>query len=288
MKKSLTTIAVTLKFYLALLLGLTLILQPATAQQRPHILAISHIAVKATDIEKSVAFYRDFLGYQEQLRLHYQDDGSLELVVMKVSDEQWIEIFTNQKRNEKDFNLYQIAFRYEDDEVLRNYLKRNGFQMPDKIGLGQMKNFGFTMRDPNNYIIEFQQYRKEGRLMSEKGQFLSDKRISTHIFNASIAVNDYAQSKYFYTDILGLKEGNTQTQFQIPGSGDGITFLKATGTSNFSLEVPNINTTKKQLKASPYFTKYNNHLIITKGQDGRKRIILVDPEGVQLELVELK
>ena len=160
--------------------------------------------------------------------------------------------------------------------------------MPDKIGLGQMKNFGFTMRDPNNYIIEFQQYRKEGRLMSEKGQFLSDKRISTHIFNASIAVNDYAQSKYFYTDILGLKEGNTQTQFQIPGSGDGITFLKATGTSNFSLEVPNINTTKKQLKASPYFTKYSNPLTITKGQDGRKRIILVDPEGVQLELVELK
>ncbi|HWI59063.1 MAG TPA: hypothetical protein VNZ22_17690, partial [Bacillota bacterium] len=41
------------------------------AQERPRILGLSHIAVKASDVEKSVAFYRDFLGYAEQGRLHH-------------------------------------------------------------------------------------------------------------------------------------------------------------------------------------------------------------------------
>ncbi len=288
MKNKETKIARGMKFIVVLFLLVIAIAQTTNAQEKPHILAISHIAVKAKDVEKSVAFYRDFLGYQEQLRLHYQDDGSLELVVMKVSDEQWIEIFTNQKRNLKDSNLYQIAFRYEDDEVLRTYLKSNGFPMPDKIGLGQMKNFGFTIRDPNNYIIEFQQYRKEGRLMSEHGQFLSDKRISNHIFNASIVVNEVEKSKHFYTELLGLIEGTTPNQFQIPDSKDGITFLNAAGTTHFSLEVGDIKKAKAQLKASTYFSEYNKPIDITKGKDGRKRIVLVAPEGVQLELVEMK
>ena len=288
MKNKETKIAVEMKFIGMLFLFVIGMVQATNAQEKPHILAISHIAVKATDVEKSVAFYRDFLGYQEQLRLHYQDDGTLELVVMKVSNEQWIEIFTNQKRNLKDSNLYQIAFRYEDDEVLRTYLKSNGFTMPDKIGLGQMKNFGFTIRDPNGYIIEFQQYRKEGRLMSEHGQFLSDKRISDHIFNASIIVNNYDKSKHFYTDILGLTNGTSENQFQIPDSKDGITFLNAGGTTHFNLAVADIKKTKAQLKASTYLLEYNKPIDITKGKDGRKRIVLTDPEGVQLELVEVK
>ena len=288
MKNKETKIYVGIKFILMLFVLVIVITKATNAQEKPHILAISHIAVKATDVEKSVAFYRDFLGYQEQLRLHYQDDGTLELVVMKVSDEQWIEIFTNQKRNLKDSSLYQIAFRYEDDEVLRTYLKSNGFNMPDKIGLGQMKNFGFTIRDPNGYIIEFQQYRKEGRLMSEHGQFLSDKRISDHIFNASIVSNDYDKSKHFYTDILGLTNGTSENQFQIPDSKDGITFLNAGGTTHFSLAVTDIKKAKAQLKASAYLSEYSKSIDITKGKDGRKRIILTDPEGVQLELVEMK
>ena len=287
MKNRLTKKGRAMKIIMIVIIIVTLIMKTSNAQEKPHILAISHVAVKATDIEKSVAFYRDFLGYQEQLRLHYQDDGTLELVVMKVSDEQWIEIFTNQKRNEKDSSLYQIAFRFENDEVLRSYLKNNGFNMPDKVGLGQMKNFGFTVRDPNNYIIEFQQYRKEGRLMSEHGQFLSDKRISNHIFNASIVVNDVKKSKHFYTELIGLKEGTTPNQFQIPDSKDGITFLNAAGTTHFSLEVSDIKKAKSQLKASNYVTKYIKPIEITKGKDGSKRFFLVDPEGVQLELVEI-
>ena len=283
-----TKIKKSIKCYLVIILGLVMFMQQAIAQERPHIMAISHIAVKASDVEKSVDFYRDFLGYSEQLRLHYPEDSLLELVVMKVNDEQWIEIFANHKRNQKDFNLYQIAFRFEDDEVLSSYLKSKGFKVPTKIKLGQMKNFGFTVRDPNNYIIEFQQYRNEGRLMSEHGQFLSEKRISNHIFNASILVNDIEKSKYFYSDILGLKVGTNQTQYQIPESKDGITFLPSVGVPYFSLEVADIKKAKEQLKATTYFSVYNKPLKISKGTDGKKRIVLIDPEGNQLELVEQK
>jgi lactoylglutathione lyase len=104
-------------------LFLLLWIRPLAAQECPRILGISHVAVKATDVEKSVAFYRDFLGFAEQGRLEYQDDGSLMLVFMKVSDSQWIEIF-DAKRLAQDDRLYQLCFRVEDAEAMRAYLEK--------------------------------------------------------------------------------------------------------------------------------------------------------------------
>ena len=71
-------------YYLIVLFLVTSSFQVA-GQKAPQLLGISHIAVKATDVEKSVAFYRDFLGFAEQGRLNNLDDGSLQLVFMKVS-----------------------------------------------------------------------------------------------------------------------------------------------------------------------------------------------------------
>ena len=69
-----------------LILGVVLSL---SAQERPHVLGLSHIALKVSDVDKARAFYRDFLGFAEQGQLTNKD-GSLLLVFLKVNDEQFL------------------------------------------------------------------------------------------------------------------------------------------------------------------------------------------------------
>ena len=47
---------------------------------------------KVKDIDKSLAFYVDKLGFPEMLRLH-RDDGRLWLVYLRITDDQYLELF---------------------------------------------------------------------------------------------------------------------------------------------------------------------------------------------------
>lgn len=53
---------------------------------------LGHIAIRVKDVDRSLAFYKDQLGFEEMLRLH-RDNGDLWLVYLRVNDEQYIEIF---------------------------------------------------------------------------------------------------------------------------------------------------------------------------------------------------
>lgn len=54
--------------------------------------SLGHIAIRVKDIDRSLAFYIGKLGFEEMLRLH-RDNGDLWLVYLRVTDEQYIEIF---------------------------------------------------------------------------------------------------------------------------------------------------------------------------------------------------
>jgi lactoylglutathione lyase len=56
------------------------------------LLGIGHVALRVTDIERSLAFYRDALGFAEMMSLR-RDDGSLWLVYLRITDTQFIELF---------------------------------------------------------------------------------------------------------------------------------------------------------------------------------------------------
>ena len=86
--------------------------------------------------------------------------------------------------NPRADRLYQIALHVEDAFALRTHLAKNGLQVPPGVPKGQMKNFNFTVKDPNGYIIEFVQYMPDGWTLRDKGKFLPDTRISDHIAHA--------------------------------------------------------------------------------------------------------
>ena len=54
---------------------------------------IGHVHLKVADIERALEFYRDRLGFAEMMRLN-REDGSLWLVYLRITDTQFIELFS--------------------------------------------------------------------------------------------------------------------------------------------------------------------------------------------------
>jgi catechol 2,3-dioxygenase-like lactoylglutathione lyase family enzyme len=271
---------------------------PLAAQERPIVLGISHVAVKASDVEKSVAFYRDFLGFAEEGRLNNTSDGSLMLVFMKVSDEQSIEIFDARKLKPESDRLYQFALQVADAQGMRDQLAARGFKgtLPRTVPRGQIKNANFTVSDPHGYTIEFVQYMPDGQTIRDKGKFLSDSRISDHIIHAGIAVDDFDASAHFYRDLLGFKDtwrGSKDDKtlawvhMGIPGGRDSVELmLEAKPEPHFCLEVPDVPKAKDKLEKTAYFKSYGRTIETKVGRNGKRQLNLWDPEGIRVELME--
>ena len=263
----------------------------------PRVLGLSHVAVKATDYEGSVAFYRDFLGFAEQGRLFDLRNGRRQLVFLKINDTQSIEVFDASNVTQVAGNLYQIALQIADAEAMRLHLLKHGFKMPPKVPLGQMLNANFMVRDPNNYIIEMVHYLPEGRMVLDRGKFLSATRISDRLVAAGVATTKLPDTLRFYGEIFGFPPdppragsapGTPLHRFRVGANGDYVEVLVAPkdDTPFFRLEVRDLDHAKLQLERSPYFPTYGRPVAIQSGPLLPRAIHLWDPEGIRVELVE--
>jgi lactoylglutathione lyase len=272
--------------------------EPTTAAPSPpRVLGLSHVAVKATDYEVSVAFYRDFLGFAEQGRLFDLKNGRRQLVFLKINDTQSIEVFDAANVTQVAGNLYQIALQIEDAEAMRLHLQRHGFRVPPKVPLGQMLNANFMVRDPNNYIIEMVHYLPEGRMVLDRGKFLSGTRVSDRLVAAGVATARLPETLRFYGEIFGFPQdppragpasGEPRHRLRAGANGDYVEALVAPqdDTPFFRLEVRDLDSAKAQLERSPYFPSYGRPVAIQSGPSHARAIHLWDPEGIRVELVE--
>ena len=119
---------------------------------------VQHIAVTCKDIEASVAFYRDILGFEELRRVPY---GDVDLVYMKVSDDCEMELFSQKNgtppntAGPTDAGLRHIAFDVDDLYEWDAYLKEKGvrFEM-DPLDMPELGKRGLLIYDPDGVIVE--------------------------------------------------------------------------------------------------------------------------------------
>src|SRR5262245_55316055 len=100
-----------------------------SAQQRPKITGVAHIDLYVKDVQKSRAFYKDFLGYGEPFELRGAS-GSLSLTFIKINDRQYIELFPEPEPNTDRLN--HISIETDNAEAMRLYLASKGIKVPDK------------------------------------------------------------------------------------------------------------------------------------------------------------
>src|SRR5258708_1375498 len=191
------------KLTLAAMLCATLSSPAADAPKRPQITGLSHIALYASDMEKTRAFYKDFLGFAEPYSLTNKD-GTMHLTWIKINDLQTIELFPEKEANSD--RLYHISLETEDATAMRDYLAAHGVKVPEKVGKGKIGNANYFITDPDGHTVEIVQYEPDGWTLLNRGKYLPDTRISTNMPHLGILVGDLEAAKGFYQNFLGFKE----------------------------------------------------------------------------------
>src|SRR5438876_5611297 len=162
-------------------------LQADDKLQRPRIIGLSHIALYAHDIQKSRAFYKDFLGFAEPYSLP-NSDGTLHLTWIKINDHQTIELFPEKQANSD--RLYHIALETNDADAMRQYLAAHGVAVPEKTPVGKIGNKNYFITDPDGHSVEIVEYLPGGWTALNNGKFLPESRIATHVPHLGILVGD--------------------------------------------------------------------------------------------------
>ena len=288
---------------LGALLAVGTVVSAADVPPRPRITGIAHIALFVHDMEKARGFYKDFLGFGEPFSLN-NADGSLSMTFIKVNDHQYIELFPEKQAGSDRLN--HISVETDDAEKMRLYLAAKGVPVPDKVGVGRIKNKNFNVKDPDGHTVEFVEYVPEGWSMREKGKYMTADRVSTRMMHLGILVGDLDASMKFYRDVLGFQEfwrGSKDgkvlnwVNMRVP---DGDTYIElmlydkmpapdARGTAHhICLEVADIDKAKSHLEARPAAKAYTKPLEIRTGTNRKRQMNLYDPDGTRSELMEPK
>jgi lactoylglutathione lyase len=122
--------------------------------------AIAHWALKVKDLDASLAFYRDKLGFAEMMRLH-KDNGETWLVYLRVTNTQFVELFPEgqgDRAPDKDVvAINHICLEVPDVNEAAASLRRLGIALTVEPKLGLDGNRQCWFEDPDGNRIELMQ-----------------------------------------------------------------------------------------------------------------------------------
>lgn len=124
---------------------------------------IGHVALKVADVERSIEFYRDRMGFAEMMRLN-RDDGSLWLVYLRITDTQFIELFPGGE-GDRAPGPERVAVNHfwlecTDIHATADALRAAGIALTVAPKLGADNNWQCWVEDPDGNRIEFMQMAK--------------------------------------------------------------------------------------------------------------------------------
>jgi lactoylglutathione lyase len=121
---------------------------------------IGHVALKVADVGRSLEFYRDRLGFAEMMRLN-NDDGSLWLVYLRITDTQFLELFPGgQGVRAPGFDVTAInhfCLECDDLDATAARLRDAGVRLTVEPKMGLDHNRQCWIEDPDGNRIEFMQ-----------------------------------------------------------------------------------------------------------------------------------
>lgn len=121
---------------------------------------IGHVALKVSDIHRSLEFYRDRLGFKEMMHLD-REDGSLWLVYLRITDTQFIELFPGGEGERAPASdataINHFCLECSDLDATAQALRDCGIALTVESKLGLDGNRQCWIADPDGNRIEFMQ-----------------------------------------------------------------------------------------------------------------------------------
>ena len=125
------------------------------------ITAIAHIAVTVRDMDASVCFYTQALGFRKAFSFQHPDTGAPWIEYLSVSPGQFVELFYGSTEEhpwtEDLIGFNHLCFQVDDinDSVQR--IRDAGYPIDSEPKQGVDRNWQAWVRDPNGIRIELMQ-----------------------------------------------------------------------------------------------------------------------------------
>lgn len=121
------------------------------------ITSLGHVAVRVKDLDRSLDFYVNKLGFDEMFRLN-KEDGSLWIVYLRVTDDQYVELFPDGEGDRsprtETVGYNHMCFTVDDLDAVIGRLAARGVPLsrPKKIAID--RNAQAWVEDPDGNRIE--------------------------------------------------------------------------------------------------------------------------------------
>jgi catechol 2,3-dioxygenase-like lactoylglutathione lyase family enzyme len=212
-----------------LVMGMTL-----SAQTRPAIIGVSHIAVYASDAAKTEQFYVHDIGLKKG-----EDPENPAGVRYYVNQEQFVEVLPlpgDAGANRLD----HLAYITKSAAEMREYLKAKGVTVPDEVKKGSDGSTWFDVEDPEGNKVEFVQPAAKLLGMKETaGLYRLDGAdpIGRRIIHVGMFVRDREKEDTFYRGLLGFRpywyggmhEHTDWVSQQVPDGHDWLEYMVYNG-----------------------------------------------------------
>jgi catechol 2,3-dioxygenase-like lactoylglutathione lyase family enzyme len=269
-----------------------------TAQERPEITGISHLAVYTSDAAATDRYYRVVLGAAKEA-----DPENPQGVKYAFSATQYIEVLPlppNSGINRMD----HAAFNTVNAEGVRKYLAAKGWKTAAAVTKGSDGSRWFEVLDPEGNKIQFVQPAANAKAPDDPNV------IGRHIIHVGFLVHSRAAQDKFYRELLGFKPywyGGMQddkvdwVSQQVPDGRDWVEYMLTSGPSgtgipanmsqqtlgvldHFAIGQKSVEDAFKVLQAGNRLE--GRHDAAPKiGKDGKGQFNMYDPDGIRAELM---
>lgn len=237
--------------------------------QNNQIAGIGHIAYRAADLDKEVAFFQK-LGF-EQAFANTSADGKVTESFIKVNDRQFIEVYPQAKPGEQ-LGWMHVCYESGDIDALYAALEAHGLK-PSPVRKAGAGNMLTVIRDPEERVTEFTQYMPGSRHTLDQGKHLGEHRVSDLMAGFELPVPDLEAARKFYVDGLGFEARQVRDGLRVtaPGVRDmriGIRTAAADARPVTIFRVADLAAAAKQLQTAGLNATQERNRIVVRDPDG--------------------
>lgn len=121
--------------------------------------SLAHVALKVKDVNRSLDFYVNKMGFPEMFRLNR--DGKLWIVYLRVTDDQYIELFPDGEGDRAPgrdaTGMNHLCLGVDDIDAVTAALTKAGIKLTVEKKMGADYNYQAWIEDPDGNRIELMQ-----------------------------------------------------------------------------------------------------------------------------------
>jgi lactoylglutathione lyase len=121
---------------------------------------IGHVALVVSDLDASMHFYHEILGFEDLFDWR-NSQGEPWIRYLKIKDMQFLELFYDKAHTPVEISDAHLCLEVDDIEEVASRLIASGVQLDNPPRQGGDLNYQCWARDPDGNRIEFMQMHKD-------------------------------------------------------------------------------------------------------------------------------